>query len=114
MKTVTCLRVASHWMGHLSLLFQRLMFTSSIMMKIASFQDLPEEIDFSSPFELKLFRYPLRATLYVSASCRHKQPRNVNGKGTVVISLCFCFFVNFADLAACAMEISFINDCFPR
>lgn len=38
-------------------------------MKIASFQDLPEKIAFSSSFELRLFMYPLRATLYVSASC---------------------------------------------
>lgn len=67
MNAVTCLRVASHLMGHLSLLFHRLMFTPSMMTKIASFQDLPEEIAFSSPFELRLFRYPLRATLYQPA-----------------------------------------------
>lgn len=69
MNAVTCLRVASYWMGHVSLLFHRLMFTPSIMMKIASFQDFPEDITFSSPFELRPFRYPLRATSYVSASC---------------------------------------------
>lgn len=69
MNAATCLRVASHWMGHLSLLFHRLMFIPSIMMKIASFQNLPEEIALSSPFELRPFRYPLRATFYVSVSC---------------------------------------------
>lgn len=82
-------------------------------MKIASFQDLPEEIAFSSPFELRLFMYPLRTALYVSASCWYKQPRNVNGEESV-ISLCSCFFVSFANLAADAMEISYINDYFPR
>lgn len=77
------------------------------------FRDLPEEIAFSSPFELRLFRNPFRATLYVSASCCYKQHRSVNGKETD-ISSCFCFFVNFAHLAAHAVGISYINDCLPR
>lgn len=34
------------------------------------------------------------------------------GKNLAV--LCFSFFVNFANLAACAMEISYINGCFPQ
>lgn len=62
MNAVTCLRVASRWMGHLSLFFQRLIFTPSIIMKTVSFQDLPEEIAFS--FRTQAVQYSEQLCVY--------------------------------------------------
>lgn len=45
----------------------------------------------TSPFELRLFRYLIRATLYVLASCWYKQPKNVNGSGKVPVDTSSCF-----------------------
>lgn len=82
-------------------------------MKIASFQDFPEDIAFSSPFELRPFRYPLRATSYVSASCWYNTEM-LMGKKLSPVLYASAFFVNVANLAACAMEISYISDSFPQ
>lgn len=36
------------------------------------------------------------------------------GKKLLAVLRLFFFFVNFANLAACAIEISYINGCFPQ
>lgn len=50
-----------------------------------------DSLSSASPFELRLFRYPLRATLYVLAGCWYKQPKNVNGSGEVAVILLYAF-----------------------